>query len=216
MQLSHLLLLTIAAAPLAPNDVLRAAVADLAAHVAPHERPGVRYVTFHHLPPADRAHAGAVLSWTLNTVSRADAILRPEPVPQTFGALWRIRWTDYQLPADVWELLASRDPYFHIRTQVLATAAGPRRATSRNVVSAAAATTEIFTDGGWIDLPAAARLARTLRQRRSATSRRLLPRRGHDHARRGRLLRARRRAANRGRILHIAGARRCDHRQSAG
>ncbi len=139
-----------AAAPLVgPADELRAAVDDLETRVAVELRPHVRYATFYHLPPPERRRAGAVLSLVLNSVSRADAIVRPEPVPDTDDRLWRFSLADYRLPADVWELLASHDPYFHIRTRVQAAALSQT------------AELEAFTDGGWLDLTLAARL-RTL------------------------------------------------------
>ncbi len=139
-----------AAAPfVGPADELRAAVDDLETRVAVEVRSHMRYVTFYHLPPAERRRAGAVLSLVLNSVSRADVIVRPEPVPASNDRLWRFSLADYHLPADVWELLASHDPYFHLRTRVQA-ASLPQ-----------AALQEVFTDGGWLDLSAAARL-RTL------------------------------------------------------
>ena len=136
-----------AAAPLVgPADELCAAVDDLETRVAVELRSHVRYATFYHLPPAERRSAGAVLSLVLNSVSRADTIIRPEPVPATDERLWRFSLVDYRLPVDVWELLASHDPYFHIRTRVQVAA------------RVSGAELEAFTDGGWLDLAAAARL----------------------------------------------------------
>ena len=159
-----------AAAPLVgPNDALRAAVDDLETRVAVEVRSHVRYVTFYHLPPAERRRAGAVLSLVLNSVSRADAIVRPEPVPATDDRLWRFSLADYRLPADVWELLASHDPYFHLRTRVQAGASfvvrgaelqkpGTKHQEPSTPLPTRSTEQEAFTDGGWLDLAAAARL----------------------------------------------------------
>ena len=171
MHLPHLLLITVAAAPLGPNDMLRAAVHDLETSVAPSERYGTRYATLHHLPEAERSRAGDVLSWVLNSVSRAAVIICPEAVPGTHDALWRIRYADYELPPEVWEQLAARDPYFHVRTRVLVPGSGfqvqdlERRKPTRNGSSSTLNPEprtlnehEVFTDGGWLDLAAGARL----------------------------------------------------------
>jgi hypothetical protein len=91
--------------------------------------------------------------------------------------LWRFSLADYRLPADVWELLASHDPYFHIRTRVQAAALSQT------------AELEAFTDGGWLDLTLAARL-RTLTGSGGALLRGDTSLPSHDDARRRRLLTA--------------------------
>lgn len=141
-----------------PADDLTAAVHDLETRVAADARPHTRYVSFSNLAASERAEAGAVLSFVLNSVSRADVVVRPVAVPETDERLWRISLTDYALPADVWEFLASHDPYWHIRTQVVPPQATTttRRAASNSVARTKAQT--VVTDGGWLDLVAAARL----------------------------------------------------------
>jgi len=155
-----------AAAPLiGPADELRAAVDDLDTRVAAELRPHVRYVTFYHLPPPERRRAGAVLSLVLNSVSRADAIVRPKPVPDTDDRLWRFSLADYRLPADVWELLASHDPYFHVRTRVRVRGSGfgvqgsglETSSPQPRTLNPEPRTEVVFTDNG-LDLALAARL----------------------------------------------------------
>jgi len=139
------LTLLCAAPPLVgPADELRAAVRDLEANVAPARCGDVRYVSFYNLPPAERMKAAAVFSLVLNSVSRADVIVRPQEVPQSEGRLYRFSLADYRLPREAWERLASQDPYWHLRTRVVAPTDGKPQL--------------VFTDGGWVDLAAAARL----------------------------------------------------------
>lgn len=135
-----------------PAEDLVAATHDLETRVAAELRPHTRYVSFANVPARERAEAAAALSFVLNSVSRADVIARPTVVPASDERLWRISLADYALPAEVWEFLASHDPYWHLRTQVV-----PPATTTRNTKTKPAVQT-VVTDGGWLDLTVAARL----------------------------------------------------------
>ncbi len=137
---------------LGPNGIgpaaeLRAAQHDLVTHVAAEQRPQTRYLSFYSLPQSQRAEAAAIVSFVLNSVSRAEAIVRPVEVAGTAASLWRISLDDYRLPAVAWESAASRDPYWHQQTQVVPPATDVSKVVSPQTV---------FTDGGWLDLAAAA------------------------------------------------------------
>lgn len=138
------LLITTAPPLVGPNDELRAALVDLSTRV-PHEfRTETRYLSFYNVEPARRREAAAVASFVLNSVSRADVIVPLGVVPDTDERLWRLMLADYRLPHEAWERLASADPYWHVRTEVLADKKDNRQT--------------VFTDGGWLDLAAAAEL----------------------------------------------------------
>lgn len=128
--------------PPGPADEARAAVEDLTRHVAKADWPDTRYLSLYNLPRDDWADTAAVASLVLNSVSRAELIAVPRAAPGSQGRLLRLSLEAYQLPPAAWEQLASGDPYWHLQTEVLA--GGKRLA--------------VFTDGGWADLGAAARL----------------------------------------------------------
>lgn len=127
-----------------PNADLRAALIDLSTHVAVELRPTTRYLSFSNLPAPRRRKAAAAASFVLNSVSRVDTIVPLQAVPETDDRLWRFSLQDYRLPAEVWEKAASLDPYWHLRTQVLEPSAQKARPVT------------VFTDGGWLELAAAA------------------------------------------------------------
>lgn len=132
--------------PLAgPAGELAAALADLEGSVPPGRQGQTRYLTLYALPAEEWLEAEAAVSLVLNSLSRADTIARPEQVSGSGGRLLRLSLDDYGLPHDGWEAVAADDPYWHLRTIVLA---GP----------ADAGTVEVFTDGGWVGLERAARL----------------------------------------------------------
>lgn len=147
-----------------PQGELRTALADLEARVPAEAWPTTRYLSAYALPPAEWPAAAAVASFVLNSVSRSELLVRPEVVPGTGGRLLRISLADYELPPELWERLASRDPYWHQRTRVVA----PGAASLKQTVLAEAAEADertataepltVYTDGGWLDLAAAARL----------------------------------------------------------
>lgn len=132
-----------------PDAELRAALVDLTTHVSAELSSETRYLSFFHLAPERRAEAAAVASFVLNSVSRADVIVRPIAVPNTDDRLWRFRLSDYGLPHESWEALASQDPYWHLRTQVVEPTT--KHGASEKIVT-------VYTDGGWLDLSAAAEL----------------------------------------------------------
>src|SRR4051812_16992190 len=119
MTLAMLLLMTLTADEAglrcSPATELRAAWNDLRESVAASHYADTRYLTLYSLPPGQRADAAAVVSFVLNSVSRAAVIIRPELVPGTQGRLLRFALSSYGIPPDVWEALAAEDPYFHLR-----------------------------------------------------------------------------------------------------
>ncbi|MBX3411585.1 MAG: hypothetical protein KF708_02615 [Pirellulales bacterium] len=123
-----------------PADELRAVLADLETHVPRVDWRETRYLSLHNLPRERWAETHAVVSFVLNSVSRSDRIVRPTIVPDRGGGLLRFSLADYGLPAEAWELLASEDPYWHLRSEVLDPASGKRK--------------QVFTDGGWVGLEA--------------------------------------------------------------
>lgn len=140
--------LSIAARPLhaaRPASELAAAVGDLSRNVAPVDWRATRYVSIYHVTEQQRDEHLAVLSFVLNSVSRQARLIAPAVVDGTRGSLVRINLDDFKLPADTWEaLVADREPYWHITTEVLAPRTGKR--------------TAVYTDGGWVNLDAARRL----------------------------------------------------------
>lgn len=127
-----------------PATELRLAVFDLANRVPAEARPVTRYLSLYAQPAQEREAARAVVSFVLNSISRADRIIVPSVVPGTDGRLLRISLERYQLPAEVWEALAGEDPYWHLRTKII----DPKSKRVR----------EVFTDGGWLPLAEPARL----------------------------------------------------------
>jgi hypothetical protein len=128
-----------------PAGEVRAALRDLRENVPAVRRATTRYVSQYNAS-ADQFDANAkVLSFVLNSVSRAATIVLPERVAGHDGRLLRIDLAAYGLNAAVWEALVSdREPYWHITTRVLG--------------NKAAGSQVVYTDGGWVDLAAAAEL----------------------------------------------------------
>lgn len=144
-----LALVTMSIAALGPDAEVRAALIDLTTRVPAELRHETRYLSFYHLPREQRVEAAAVASFVLNSVSRTDVVVRPTTVPETDDRLWRITLDDFGLPHELWEALASGDPYWHLRTEVVAPTS------SKNAVGRPQT---VYTDGGWIDLTVAAEL----------------------------------------------------------
>jgi hypothetical protein len=129
MRVSSLLALVIvAAAPLSPADVVRAAYRD--AYYLPREESyQARYVSLAHLPEAGREAFARLVGYAINCVSRGPRIVPPAAVPGTKGALLRVRLADYHLKAKAWDDLARKgsgvvrvskkvdqpEPYYHIK-----------------------------------------------------------------------------------------------------
>ena len=135
------LILMAAAYDARPETELQAALADLTARVAPGEHATTRYLSLYAVPPSKRRETAAVVSFVLNSVSRAASLYVPETVPGCDGRILRVSLARYGLPPETWKALTGLDPYWHIQTQVLTPAVKT-----------------VYTDGGWLDLAAAARL----------------------------------------------------------
>jgi hypothetical protein len=132
-----------ASACFSPATEIAAAYRDLLSVPASHDA-DTRYLTLYALPAASWSEAAAVVSFVLNSVSRAAVVIRPQTVPGSGGRLLRFSLADYGLPAEVWEAIVADDPYFHLQTKVV----DPKTGRARTV----------YTDGGWLDLAAAAAL----------------------------------------------------------
>lgn len=127
-----------------PSTELHAALADLD-RVPQAEWPTTRYLSLYNVPRHDRPEVQALLSLTLNLVSRSSRIAHPAIVVGSDGRLLRINLLAYGLPPEDWEkLLELGEPYWHLRTQVVPPG-GKQPKT-------------VFTDGGWVGLPNAASL----------------------------------------------------------
>ncbi|HEX3658642.1 MAG TPA: hypothetical protein VHV55_22815 [Pirellulales bacterium] len=134
-----------------PAEAVRAAVADIESLPAA-VRGQTRYLQLTTADEAQCVRQAKAISFLLNSISRARPLALPVRV-EDGGRLVRVdlaSYADFKKPGTyqelfgAWEKLAETDPYFHLRTQVLA--AGER--TPRTVT----------TDGGWVDVAAAARL----------------------------------------------------------
>ncbi len=160
------LLLCLTALAASPADEVRAAAAD-AEQMPAIERATTRYLTLYAVEPAERQQAIQVVGYTLNALSRTRAISLPTLVSPT---LLRFNIAQFTAHDDelhqwfaAWENLAAADPYFHLRTEVLA-----QKPADKAIRAATASTTSplaprpsplaVTTDGGWVDLAAAARL----------------------------------------------------------
>lgn len=124
-----------------PRASLLAAAADAA-----QAGPGARYVSLYHVPPAERPAELAALGLAVNLVSRAAVIVQPVEVPvpgRPAFELVRIDLGQLGIPLAVWESAIGSEPYWHLRTQILGADGKPQT---------------VLTDGGWLDLEAAARL----------------------------------------------------------
>ncbi len=117
-----------------------------------------------------------VVGYTLNALSRTRAISQPVQISPT---LLRFNIAQFASQKDefiawsvAWEKLAEGDPYFHLRTEVLAKAEGGKgKADGTNSENHGSPTASrsafrvpnsalktVTTDGGWVDLIAAARM----------------------------------------------------------
>lgn len=142
----HALVVVAALAGVPSAEDVSAALADARA-LPDGAAPAVRYLSLSTVPPTERAEAAAVVSYALQHVSRSPVIVAPARVADRLLRLdltlvapvteERVEWVA------VWESLGARDPYYHLRTEVLAGEKEP---------------TEVYTDGGWLPLDAAAEL----------------------------------------------------------
>ncbi len=127
-----------------PATEVRIALDDLRERVPSIHYADTRYLTAYSLRHESWPDAAAVVSFVLNSISRAPVIVRPEVVPGTGGRLLRLSLKSYGLPPEIWEAIAAADPYFHLQTTVI----DPRTRRTKTV----------YTDGGWLDLTTAAAL----------------------------------------------------------
>jgi hypothetical protein len=150
-----------------PAEEVRAAAADVE-RMPPEAQPGTRYLTLYGIDPAKRREAVQVVGYVLNALSNARAITPPVLVTPT---LLRFNIGQYASSQDqfaawngAWEKLAESDPYFHLRTEVLINASTDHEKPVKTATSHS--TTQLHdsrpktvtTDGGWVDLTAAAQL----------------------------------------------------------
>jgi hypothetical protein len=129
-----------------PARELRAAVADCERLPAA-SRPGVRYLTVYNIPEADRPKTIRTCNAVLNFVSRERAMMRLQQVTPT---LFRFSIAHvaadphaYKVWVQQWEKIAEFDATFHLRTEVA----------YHGKIS------QVTTDGGWVGLDNAKRLA---------------------------------------------------------
>ncbi len=131
-----------------PATEVAAAVADLRA-MPPVVQQHTRYLSVYNVPLEERDDVMAAVSYTLNAVSRSPLIVRPVWIEESNLIRWSLlayapQADDLAMLSAAYEALASEDPYWHLRTEVLDPNTGKRRT--------------VFTDGGWAGLEAAAEL----------------------------------------------------------
>ncbi len=149
-----------------PASELQAAVADLE-RLPPETRAGVRYLSLLAIPEPRRVEARRVVSYTLNALSRVRTIAPPTAISST---LVRLSISNYVADGQqfaawsaAWEKLAEADPYWHLRTEVLALSGPksparqaptgrPQAADDKNLLR------QITIDGDWLDAALVARL----------------------------------------------------------
>jgi len=139
-----------------PASELQAAVADLE-RLPAETRPGVRYLSLLAIPDERRVEARRVVSYTVNALSRVRSITPPTAVSSTLLRLSISNYVgdgvEFAAWSAAWERLAEADPYWHLRTEVLALS-GPihsaRQApTGRPRAEPTSATQQITIDGDW-------------------------------------------------------------------
>jgi hypothetical protein len=124
----------------APSDEVRAAVADL--RTVPQERwASTRYLSLANVPEDERASVVAIVHFVANSTGSSPTIVAGVPLR---GDILRLHLDDYRINPVAWEALAGSDPYFHLRTKVIA----PK--TQKETV--------VFTDAGHVGLENAAAL----------------------------------------------------------
>lgn len=94
-----------------PGEALAAALADCQKLPAD-QRPHVRYLTTCAIPEKDRAAFLKVLAFQCNILSREAELVVPAKIT---ADLVRLDIRDYGWSSEVWEKLASVDPYFHVK-----------------------------------------------------------------------------------------------------
>jgi len=139
----------------------RTALADLEAQPAA-TRAHVRYLLLND-QAEERIRETVAISYLLNAISRSRSIARPQEIAS--GKLLRVDLAAYANPREpatlqeilaAWEKLVEVDPYFHLRTQVVAPPVARANKDARQTSAAKVVTTTV--DAGWISLEVAARL----------------------------------------------------------
>ncbi|HEY5312266.1 MAG TPA: hypothetical protein VIK18_07090, partial [Pirellulales bacterium] len=154
-----------------PAEAVRAAVADIESLPAA-VRGQTRYLQLTAADEPGRVRQAKALSFLLNSISRVRPLALPVRM-EAAGRLVRVdlaSYADFKQPSTYrelfggWEKLAETDPYFHLRTQVLVGGQASVVSGPSSVVSGERQRTKdngprtVTTDGGWVDLGAAARL----------------------------------------------------------
>ena len=130
------------------------------------------YLSLYAIPPERRAEATRVVSYTLNSLSRARAIFQPTEITPTLLRFSISNFVDdgneFAAWSAAWEKLVESDPYWHLPTEIAASS-GPNDPTHQAPTPAKAAQAErrsaepitaerVTVDGGWVGLEQAAKL----------------------------------------------------------
>ncbi len=143
-----------------PAAELSRAVADCET-LSVTERTSVRYLSLYALPVDRRAEGFAIASFVLNSLSRTRLIVAPRMLDDSLLrftiADYTANDTEFKEWSTAWDELAKLDPYWHIRTEVIAKPANLRpdpKPTDLKQV----AVKQVTVDGGWVGLENAAKL----------------------------------------------------------
>lgn len=129
------------------SDDYAQAIADCKKFPPPYQQ--FRWLSLSAIPAEKRDDTYIACSLLLNQMSRGSVVKQPKRISETMvridAAVYAPRQDQFAAFLAAWEDLASVDPYYHIRTQVLADKG----------------TKTVYTAGGWID-PKAEGALRTL------------------------------------------------------
>lgn len=162
MNWHHLLAAAVVAA--SPADDVRTALANLRT-LPPASRYQARYASFYHLPAAEHEDCVAALNVALNAVSRNRIIAQVSPIAGAgLARIDLVRYSDakdartYDELVGLWDKVAAREPYFHLRTQFVRSADYAALGDKKSVKSAKSVDQETVL-GGWTGLAAHAALS---------------------------------------------------------
>ena len=94
------------------NEVLDLVAEDLAAQkLSGIDVSRLRYVFLHSIPPHMRASTRSALPFWVNSMSRSDEVVPPQPVPNTEEMVYRLNIDDYEWTPEAWEKVSGQDPY---------------------------------------------------------------------------------------------------------
>ena len=143
-----------------PADEMRAAAADVETLPAV-ARPSVRYLTLYAIEPDKRRQALQTVGLVLNSIAQTRAISQPVLVSPTLVRFsvnqYAPRPNEFAAWYGAWEKLSETDPYFHLRSEITIGSA-KRETNPSKALKTPLATKIVTTNGGWVDLQAAARL----------------------------------------------------------